>query len=375
MDKSGSVDLSRTYYFEVVPPFLVARIISRLYKNGTSAEKPLTRQYQDGLWRNGALLHDNERQSVGLLLLEQKDEHVEGTLMVRTQSSSQIVALTLLDHICDTIQECLELSPGVESNDLLECRDCQTDCRQRLDQIASDVANVDIAVSVGNEPKIRCTRHYLNVYSPRAILEKGGHVTPFSENVPSAMLPYSDIVLQEMCDSLEKMMPQMEKMKSQMEKMMYIFVKACIEAQLAANYPNIFLPVPSNNPQKWSTTSKSQLFLLPLCEFAIADKKFFHPVPGAKPKKLKGNLQNIPEGLRNSMTISSQGIVKYSKIHKLQKPYFQKLLGKVSAENDLVPKRLSGKALEIVQKIFGDHLVKNCFPLSSNKLLIERLFA
>jgi len=343
-NKDDPVDLSRLYYFDVVPPFLVARVISKLNK---------TRKYQDGIWKNGALLHDEERHSVGLLLLDQEDEHIEGTLMVRAQSSRQLAALKLLDHICDVVQECLERSPGVTPHDLLDCRDCQPDCRQRLHQIAADAATIDI-VSVEKEPKIRCTRHHLNEYLPRTILEKSGHVTPYSENVPSAMLPYSDYVLQVIRDAK---------------------LDNVAKEQLASSYPYVFLPVPSKDPKEWySAFTNDQLFLLPLCEFSYGDPDQFHPVQGVQPQQLTGESKDIPRDLWKSMRIASplpelkkEEIKNKFKIENTDTQEqqhwknFIKIYHREIQEHGLSGKntapRLAENALRTVQELFGNHIV------------------
>ena len=369
-DNDSPVDLSRLYYFDVVLAFLVARVISRLHK---------TLQYQDGVWRNCALIHDDERQSVGLLLLEQEDEHVDGTLMVRIQSSSQLAALRLLDHIGTRIHECLKQSPGVKPNYLFECCDCQPDCRQRLDQIASDAVTIDIVASVGKEPKTRCTRHYLNEYSPRAIvtaiLEKGGHVTPHSENVPSAMLPYSDDILQAIRDFMSKAQSKNEVSQEFKDK------AAILKDQLASTYPFLYLPVPSKDPQKWySAFTKDQLFLLPLCEFSVPGNNLFHPVQGVQPQQLTGDLANIPKELWDSMRIASpllesqkEAVNNNIKITPNEKEtvlhlhrknflkiYHREIQEHGSSGNKLhfSAPRLAENALECVQNMFGKRLVR-----------------
>lgn len=186
--KHKTVEYARVFHFDFMPPFLVPRVISRLHS---------TLQYSDGVWSNCALFHDKERHSVGLLLLIDMSDRVGGQLMVRTQSTNKIAALDFLDIICTTIKECLSFYPGVQPDHLLECSECNHDCQQRLQQIADDLIwNIEIVSSVDTEPSKRCTRHLLRKFKPRMALEKGGHVTPLSENIPSAMLPYSDEVLE-----------------------------------------------------------------------------------------------------------------------------------------------------------------------------------
>jgi len=227
----------RVYHLDVVPDYLVPRILSRLHKIVKIV----------AAWRHGVIFTEKDSMvdEKGCLYSAMDESGPGGKIYIRIRPS-EIGDLRLLEKIVKEIGDCIGLYPGVVCEEWIECSNEKFKSLAEITNVLAKGKDTDIAL---------------------AALKHAGHTTPTIDNI--ATLPFSDVVLKEL-----------SKVKS-------TDIVAQAKECLANNYPFLLLPVPSKKLEDWTKPydhrNPQKLFVLPLCEFSSAGKSFCHPIAGVKP--------------------------------------------------------------------------------------------
>jgi len=241
-------EFCRVYHLDVVPDFLVPRILSRLHKIAEIVAS----------WRHGVIFTEKDTMADEKgCLYSAMDKHGPGGKIYIRIRPSEIGDLRLLEKIVKEIAYCVKLYPGVVCEEWIEYSNKKFKSLAEIATVIAKGKDTDIAF---------------------AALKHAGHTTPTIENI--SVLPFSDVFLEKLSKT------EATNIMSQ--------AKEC----LANNYPFLLLAMPSMKLKDWTNRNLQQLlFVLPLCEFSSAGKSLCHPVPGVPPSTTPLDLRNFHRNL------------------------------------------------------------------------------